>query len=186
MEIFESLPEPMKSLGPEPLVQEPDLEASCCDTMAEEAVDRAVTSLPASVHDTLVAYQVVDNIAESYIFLHQLLSEYIVAPYAESRHEETCATKACACELCDRSWIPLTQHHLVPRKVADKAVKRGWVGDSETKNLAWLCRACHSFVHRSTSHEELARNFRSVESLLEREDVIKFVHWIGRVRWMSR
>ena len=154
--------------------------------MAKGAVDRAVTSLPASIHDTLVAYQIVANTNDSHIFLHQLLSDYVVSSNAGSRQEETCATKPCACELCDRSWIPLTQHHLVPRKVADKAVKRGWVGESETKNLAWLCRACHSFVHRSLSHEELAQSFRSVESLLEREDVRKFAHWIGRVRWMSR
>ena len=52
--------------------------------------------------------------------------------------------------------------------------------------MAWLCRACHSFVHRVAGNEELAREWDSVEKLAEREDVRAFVGWVGRVRWKSR
>lgn len=67
-----------------------------------------------------------------------------------------------------------------------KAVKRGWHTEDELNNVAWLCRACHSYVHRVASHEELARGFYTVERLGEREDVGRFVEWVGRVRWKSR
>jgi hypothetical protein len=36
------------------------------------------------------------------------------------------------------------------------------------------------------SHEELARQYDSVQKLMEREDVQNFVKWVGRVRWKSR
>ena len=41
-------------------------------------------------------------------------------------------------------------------------------------------------MHRVAGHEELAREYYTVELLGEREDVQKFVDWVGRVRWKSR
>jgi hypothetical protein len=52
--------------------------------------------------------------------------------------------------------------------------------------VAWLCRACHSFVHRIARNEELARSWYSVELLESREDVQAWVSWVGRVRWKAR
>lgn len=65
-------------------------------------------------------------------------------------------------------------------------MKRGWHEEWELNKVAWLCRACHSFVHRAASNEELAKTLYSVELLAEREDVQAFVGWIGRVRWKKR
>jgi len=52
--------------------------------------------------------------------------------------------------------------------------------------MAWLCRACHSFVHRVASLDELAKEYYTVEKLLEREDVRRFGEWVGKVRWKAR
>jgi hypothetical protein len=65
-----------------------------------------------------------------------------------------------------------------------KAVKRGWHGEWELAKVA--CRACHSFVHKVASNEELAREFYSVELLIEREDVVKWAAWVGKIRWKAR
>jgi hypothetical protein len=67
-----------------------------------------------------------------------------------------------------------------------KAVKRGWCQAWETQKVAWLCRACHSYVHQIASNEELARDWSSVEKLSEREDVQRWAKWVGRVRWKAR
>jgi ribosomal silencing factor RsfS len=91
-----------------------------------------------------------------------------------------------ACEICSRDWIDLTFHHLIPRFVHVKAVKRGWHTEDQLQSGAWLCRACHSFVHHVATHEELARAYYTVEKLLEREDVRKFGAWVGKVRWKTR
>ncbi|PSR78978.1 hypothetical protein BD289DRAFT_443063 [Coniella lustricola] len=91
-----------------------------------------------------------------------------------------------SCELCDRDWIPLTNHHLIPRAVHAKALKRHWHPAAHLQNAAWLCRACHSFVHRFASNEELARDWFTVERLLEAEEVRAFAKWVSRIRWKAR
>jgi hypothetical protein len=70
--------------------------------------------------------------------------------------------------------------------VHEKVVKRGWHAREELNNVAWLCRACHSFVHGTWGHEELARELFTVERLLAREEVRRFGAWVGRVRWKAR
>lgn len=42
------------------------------------------------------------------------------------------------------------------------------------------------FIHSVATNEELAREYYSVEKLLEREDVVAFAKWIGGVRWKAR
>jgi hypothetical protein len=65
-------------------------------------------------------------------------------------------------------------------------VKRGWHEEWRLNSVAWLCRACHGFVHGVGSNEVLAREWWSVELLLGREDVRRWRGWVGRVRWKSR
>lgn len=52
--------------------------------------------------------------------------------------------------------------------------------------MAWLCRQCHSFVHRVAGNAELAREWFTVERLLGREDVGRWAASVGRVRWKAR
>ena len=91
-----------------------------------------------------------------------------------------------ACELCARDWINLSYHHLIPRFVHDKAVKRGWHRKEDLQNVAWLCGACHRFVHSFAKHEVLAREYYTVELLMGAEEVRRFAGWVGGVRWKKR
>lgn len=70
--------------------------------------------------------------------------------------------------------------------VHEKAVRRGWHRKEELGHVAWLCRACHSFVHATWGHEVLARELYTVELLLGREEVGRWKVWVGRVRWKSK
>jgi len=79
--------------------------------------------------------------------------------------------------------VPLTYHHLIPREVHRKVLKRGWHREDMLNSVAWLCRPCHSMVHRVATNEELARHYHTVELLLEREDVKKWAAWVGRQKW---
>lgn len=96
------------------------------------------------------------------------------------------ASRPDGCEICQREHLPLTYHHLIPRQMHAKAVKRGWHREWELNKVAWLCRACHSFVHKIASNEELAKDLYDVDLLLEREDVQKWASWVSRVRWKAR
>ncbi len=69
----------------------------------------------------------------------------------------------------------LTEHHLIPKSQ----------GRRQGLNIAalptvLLCSACHKFLHKTFSNAELAGEFNSVDVLLEREEVRKFVTWIKK------
>ncbi len=114
--------------------------------------------------------------------------EYIVTTTSPSPEYTPAltATRPAGCEICEREHLPLTYHHLIPRQMHAKAVKRGWHREWELNKVAWLCRACHSYLHRVATNEELARELYSVELVLERDDVGKWARWVGRVRWKAR
>lgn len=146
----------------------------------------ALVSLDPSIPDTLTTYTIISQPSSLPDLLTPILSSYIssvtTAPPAPSQSRSL----ATACEICERAWIPLTYHHLIPKAVHAKALKRGWHREDDLNAVAWLCRACHSFVHRIASHEELAREWFTVDLLMERDDVEKWAAWVGKVRWKAR
>ena len=151
-------------------------------------LETLVTSLPHTVFDSLASYGLVHEDEDVTRFLDPVLAAYINAVTAAPPEytPELTASRPDGCEICQREHLPLTYHHLIPRQVHTKVVKRGWHRDWELNKVAWLCRACHSFVHKIASNEELAREWYSVERLVEREDVQKWADWVGRVRWKAR
>jgi hypothetical protein len=140
----------------------------------------AASYLPPELLDSLLSYRLVEDAALAESLLLTVVSEYVAAAMApppvwsHTRREE--------CEICERR-VPLTYHHLIPREAHKKVLKRGWHNEDMLGSVAWLCRPCHSFVHKVASNEELAREWWSVERLLEREDVIRWRAWVGRQRW---
>ena len=71
------------------------------------------------------------------------------------------------CPLCERD-IPPSQrdlHHLVPK------LKGG-------KQTQYLHRICHRQIHALFSEAELAKQYNTVEALLEHEEIRKFVKWV--------
>ncbi|APA14244.1 hypothetical protein SS1G_11961 [Sclerotinia sclerotiorum 1980 UF-70] len=151
-----------------------------------ETSNKITQALPPSIPDSLHTYSLLPPSTTLSEFLHPVLSTYTTQLLATPPPPHELKVLISACELCDRDWIPLTYHHLIPKFVHAKVLKRGWHAEEELNNVAWLCRACHSFVHRVAGHEELAREYYTVELLGEREDVARFVEWVGRVRWKSR
>ncbi|KAF2144512.1 uncharacterized protein K452DRAFT_356687 [Aplosporella prunicola CBS 121167] len=183
-EIFPSLPEDLRSLSYTAITNDASLADKYADPLDEAVFDNLLAPLPTSVTDSLLSYNLLSDASALQSFLYPVLASYInttTAPppiWAQTRTTE--------CELCERDWVPLTYHHLIPRMVHGKALKRGWCEEWELNKVAWLCRACHSFVHSIASHEELARDWNEVEKLAEREDVQKWARWVSRVRWKSK
>lgn len=121
-------------------------------------------------------------------FMEPILSSYIAASTVAPPEltPSDASSRPEGCEICDRTQLPLTYHHLIPRETHNKVLKRKWHPEFELNKVAWLCRACHSFVHRVASNEELAKSYYSIELLFEREDVRKWAIWASRVRWKAR
>ena len=149
-----------------------------------QTVDTILLVVPATVTDSIETYNLLPESSSLPDMLTSVLTEYINATtFPPPIWSDTRAT---ACEICDRDWIPLTYHHLIPKQVHAKALKRGWHEEWRLNSVAWLCRACHSFVHRIASNEDLARDWWTVDLLMDREDVLAWAKWVGRVRWKSR
>ncbi|GLA48394.1 hypothetical protein AnigIFM63604_003885 [Aspergillus niger] len=150
----------------------------------QHLAEKTSHTLPASITDTLTAYALIESASDIPYFLAPILGEYVASVTKPPPVWAT--TRTDACEICERDWIPLSYHHLIPRSVHAKVVKKGWHEEWRLNSVAWLCRACHSFVHRMASNEELAREWFTVERICEREDVRDWAKWVGRVRWKAR
>ncbi|PTU17116.1 hypothetical protein P175DRAFT_0512594 [Aspergillus ochraceoroseus IBT 24754] len=126
-----------------------------------------------------------DSALDPASFLSRVLKTSYIPAVTRARPQPGPRHAPTPCEICARDWIPLSYHHLIPRGVHAKVRKRGWQED-----VAWLCRACHRFVHRVASNEELAREWfpveRIMERIMEREDVRDWARWVGRVRWKTK
>lgn len=79
-----------------------------------------------------------------------------------------------ACALCHRQML-LTWHHLYPRDVHKKFLKRGMMTQSDCIRGINVCRQCHNTIHRSFDNETLAERLHSLDSLMEQEFIQKWV-----------
>ncbi|UNI17680.1 hypothetical protein JDV02_004005 [Purpureocillium takamizusanense] len=186
--IFDSLPEDLREADHRSWRESEALQAQFALPLTAESV-AAVLDLAPPIPETLVTYGLVaaDATADSPLpssaeaFLAPVLTAYLGA--VTTAPPATQATRTEACELCGRTWIPLSYHHLIPRFVHEKAIKRGWHRREDLQNVAWLCGACHRFVHHFRGHEDLARDYYTVERLLAEDEVRRFAAWAGRLRW---
>ena len=85
------------------------------------------------------------------------------------------------CQLCHRD-LPLTFHHLIPKKVQDKTYIKNKLEIDDDLNTYGvnLCKDCHSMVHRKIGHHDLALQYNSIEKLLSHPEIEKFVNWVAK------
>ncbi|KAK2015428.1 hypothetical protein LZ32DRAFT_526755 [Colletotrichum eremochloae] len=186
-EAFEAFPPDLRTLNHAAYAADPSLRSRYAPPLTGSDVADILPTLSPDVADSLAAYGIVDPDRQgAHEFLAPVLGEYVTALTAPPPPPRSTRDQADGCELCGRDWIGLTYHHLIPRMVHDKAVKRGWHREDELNNVAWLCRLCHSFVHRFAGHEDLARHYHTVELLLAQEEVVRFAQYASRVRWKGR
>lgn len=188
-ETFTIFPDPLKTLSYAAIQHDPTLSTLYIPPDTDTPLSRATletlfSPIPVSVTESLLVYGIIPDASDLLDFLAPVLAEYTSSVTAGP--PAWASTRADACEICERDWIPLSYHHLIPRGVHAKVVKKGWHDEWMLNSVAWLCRACHSFVHRMASNEELAREWFTVERICEREDVRDWAMWVGRVRWKAR
>lgn len=85
------------------------------------------------------------------------------------------------CQLCHRTQFPLTRHHLIPLSRHNKVrTQRNFSREQMSKEIAMLCRPCHSQIHRLFDNHELASYYHTIASLQEHSEVQKFVKWVKK------
>jgi len=95
------------------------------------------------------------------------------------------ATRKEECEICGRN-CPLSYHHLIPRSTHTKVLRKKWHPPERLNVVAWLCRSCHSAVHRSQPNEVLAKNYYTVDLIMTQEVMQRWAVWCGRQRYGKR
>ncbi|KAI4595487.1 hypothetical protein KJ359_006833 [Pestalotiopsis sp. 9143b] len=184
-ETFECLPDELRTMEHHAYAKDEDMQARYALPLTGDDVALIVPALDTSVSESLLTYGITDESRQGAPeFLAPVLTAFVSAIAAPPPAPSS--TRATSCELCGRDWIPLTYHHLIPRFVHAKAVKRGWHREEDLQSVAWLCRACHSFVHKFASHEDLARYYYTVDMLLEQDEIVQFAKWVSRLRWKGR
>lgn len=184
-ETFPSLPADLQTLSYSSIQHDPVLaDKYAASPLPRSLLESTTATIPVAVSESLSVYGLVPDPSDVPDFFSPVLSEYVASVTAAPPVWAT--TRTDACEICERHWIPLSYHHLIPRGVHAKVLKKGWHEEWMLNSVAWLCRACHSFVHRMASNEELAREYYTVERIMEREDVQDWAKWVGRVRWKAR
>ncbi|MEH7335527.1 HNH endonuclease [Neobacillus drentensis] len=73
------------------------------------------------------------------------------------------------CELCGRSEVEITIHHLLPKEMG------GTFGDT-----ANLCIPCHKQLHALYTNEEIAARLSTLKELREDNQLNRFVKWIRK------
>ncbi|KAF2470298.1 uncharacterized protein BDR25DRAFT_262091, partial [Lindgomyces ingoldianus] len=175
-QIFSSLPTPFRTLTHSKYKDSPTLQALYTVPLSISTTTSLLSSLVPPALDSLSSYGLLPSPSDALDhrnFFVPIYESYISAVTAPPPIWST--TRTTACELCHREWIPLTYHHLIPRSTHARVLKRGWHTEDRLGSVAWLCRACHSFVHRVAGNEELAKQWYTVELLEGREDVKTWV-----------
>ena len=199
-EIFMTLPPELQTLDHHTWSSTPALQDTYSLPLTAESVAPLLLTLDPSVGDSLLAYGIVNSTdatgfaptrrptrSEPLLTVHDLLApvltSYLTAVTTPPPPPSSTRGKVTACEICGRDWINLSYHHLIPRMVHAKVVKRGWHRADELQNVAWLCGACHRFVHQFAGHEDLARRYYTVDLLLEQPEIVAWAEWVGKLRW---
>lgn len=86
-----------------------------------------------------------------------------------------------ACELCGRTALTLTRHHLIPQSKHNKArAQRTFSREAMKMDIAMLCRPCHSQIHRIFDNHELVNYYHTIERLQAHSDVQSFINWVKK------
>ncbi|KAF1843989.1 uncharacterized protein K460DRAFT_357637 [Cucurbitaria berberidis CBS 394.84] len=194
--IFASLPPDLRTLSYSKYKDSTRLQDLYTTPLSASTYTLVLNTISPTVIDSLESYALLPPAADATDLRNLLLpvlTAYTTA--ATAPPPIWSSTRTTACELCGRDWVPLTYHHLIPKSAHERVLKRGWHTEEMLNSVAWLCRACHSFVHRLASNEGLAKGFYTLELIREggvegdadkRAEVEGWVRWVGGVRWRSR
>ncbi len=86
------------------------------------------------------------------------------------------------CALCRRP-LPLSFHHLIPRRMHDRRWFRDHFTLAEMRlRGAWLCRSCHDFIHAHFDEATLGRRLNTVALMAAEPLIAHNLEWAARQR----
>ncbi|KAG6550426.1 hypothetical protein Mapa_008389 [Marchantia paleacea] len=89
------------------------------------------------------------------------------------------------CAMCLR-YMPLTFHHLCPRMLHKGMLKKGMYTKQNINDGIYICRPCHSAIHKLFDHETMALKVNTLGKILEDERVQRWVRFAEKQRVVSK
>lgn len=83
------------------------------------------------------------------------------------------------CPFCLRH-LPLTFHHLVPRKLHRRTRFRKHYSREELNRGIDICRQCHDGIHQRYDEMRLYREFSTPAALAADPELARYFEWVGR------
>ena len=78
--------------------------------------------------------------------------------------------------------MPLTFHHLIPKKVHRRAHFKKHYDKSALQNGINVCRLCHRGIHQQYDEMVLATHYSTPEALLKDEALARHFEWVAKQR----
>ena len=171
--LFMALPEDLRTISPSIIQKDPNLAEPYRKSYSLSKTMLICSNLPDDLDETAKTYLGIAKDANIKRLYVPIVSDYVRA--ASQNHG--------SCEICQRHRFKLTEHHLIPRVMHGRFLKQGLYSKHQLKQVAWLCRGCHEFIHQRMKPSVLAKKYSSVELLLGRRDVRE---WAKSLRQIVR
>lgn len=85
------------------------------------------------------------------------------------------------CPCCGRQ-VPLTFHHLIPRKVHRRAHFKKHYDRAALNQGIHVCRLCHRGIHKAYDEMTLAKQYASLDALMADETLANHFTWVAKQR----
>ncbi|CAF1012085.1 unnamed protein product [Rotaria sordida] len=80
------------------------------------------------------------------------------------------------CKLCG-CHQRITIHHLIPKLILKRMRNSGKESVDVSKYLIEVCRPCHNEIHRIWPHNELAKDYQTVDMILDAPAIQPYLNW---------
>ncbi|KAG7386024.1 hypothetical protein PHYPSEUDO_000879 [Phytophthora pseudosyringae] len=77
------------------------------------------------------------------------------------------------CGMCERA-MNLTAHHVIPRVTHSKYLRKGFTKEF-LNTCIMICRQCHSKVHSVEDNKTLAREYNTLDKIMQHPEIIAWV-----------
>ena len=91
----------------------------------------------------------------------------------------TANTARQCCKLCARDAV-LSFHHLIPRKMHRRQHFRKKYTKQQLAEGVYICQLCHRGIHKLYDEMTLAKEFNTLDKLLDDADVQKHITWVKK------
>ncbi|GMF17561.1 unnamed protein product [Phytophthora fragariaefolia] len=81
------------------------------------------------------------------------------------------------CAMCERP-MNLTAHHVIPRVTHSKYLRKGYTKEF-LNTCIMICRQCHSKIHSVEDNKTLAREYNTLEKIMQHP---KIIDWVAYAR----